>query len=332
MEVPGKVKSFWEKPEGTTGMIFAVGGGGFLLYLLYKFLPFIITLMQNTLHAVFLMIALGSILYVIFDKRARTLIWYVYKMIMKKLTGFFIDLDPISIIETYVESLQDNLSKMNEQIGSLKGQMSKLKRVIDENESSMKSNIEIANQAKQKGKNNIMILNTRQAGRLQNSNITLGNLLKKMELLYRVLSKMYENASVLLEDIKSEVDVKKRERDAIRAGYSALRSAMSIINGDPDKKELFESAMQNIADDVGKKVGEMERFMEMSQDIMDGIDIQNGIFEDKGLKMLEQWEQEGDSLLLGKDKNLFISESNISEPIMVPAKTKGKYQKILEEN
>ncbi len=329
MEVPGKIKSFWEKPEGTTGMVFAVGGGGILIYLLYKFLPFIIILMQNTLHAVLLMGALAVILYVIFDKRARTLVWYMYKMIMKKITGLFINLDPIAIIETYVESLQDNLEKMDGQIGNLKGQMSKLKRVIEENNANVKSDLEIANKAKQTGKNNIMILKTRQVGRLQESNTTLSNLLTRMELLYRVLSKMYENAGVLLEDIRSEVDVKKRERDAIKAGYSALRSAMSIINGDPDKKEMFESAMQNIADDVGKKVGEMERFMEVSKSFMDSIDIQNEIFDDKGMKMLEQWEQEGDSLLLGSDKNVIISETTVQEKVPIKVKT-NKYREILK--
>ncbi|MDD5589169.1 MAG: hypothetical protein PHP92_03895 [Candidatus Nanoarchaeia archaeon] len=329
MEVPGKIKSFWEKPEGTTGMVFAVGGGGILIYLLYKFLPFIIILMQNTLHAVLLMGALAVILYVIFDKRARTLVWYMYKMIMKKITGLFINLDPIAIIETYVESLQDNLEKMDGQIGNLKGQMSKLKRVIEENNANVKSDLEIANKAKQTGKNNIMILKTRQVGRLQESNTTLSNLLTRMELLYRVLSKMYENAGVLLEDIRSEVDVKKRERDAIKAGYSALRSAMSIINGDPDKKEMFESAMQNIADDVGKKVGEMERFMEVSKSFMDSIDIQNEIFDDKGMKMLEQWEQEGDSLLLGSDKNVIISETTVQEKVPIKVKT-NKYRETLK--
>ncbi len=331
MEVQEKIKSFWEKPEGTTGMVVAVGGGGFLIYLLYKFLPFIIILMQNTLHAIFLLIALAVVMYVIFDKRARNLVWYIYKMIMKKITGLIVDLDPISIIETYVSNLQDNLEKMDEQIGNLKGQMGKLKRVIDENDTGMKNNLELANKAKQTGKNNIVILKTRQAGRLQDSNSTLENLYKKMELLYRVLYKMYENAGVLLEDIRSEVEVKKRERDAIRTGYSALRSAMSIINGDPDKKEMFDAAMQNIADDVGKKVGEMERFIEVSRNFMDSIDIQNGVFEDKGLKMLEQWEKEGDSLLLGTDKNIFISESNNTEKEKVLVKVKeSKYHSILK--
>ena len=43
-------KSFWEKPEGKTGMFFTLllAGGG--LYFLYKALPYLINIVENTLH------------------------------------------------------------------------------------------------------------------------------------------------------------------------------------------------------------------------------------------------------------------------------------------
>ena len=74
---------------------------------------------------------------------------------------------------------------------------------------------------------------------------------------------------------------------------------MSIIKGDPDKRAMFDQAMQGIADDVANKVGEMERFMELSSDFMNSIDLQEGIFEEKGMKMLEEYEKKSTLLLLG---------------------------------
>ena len=78
-----------------------------------------------------------------------------------------------------------------------------------------------------------------------------------------------------------------------------MKSAMSIIKGDPDKRAMFDQAMQHVADDVANKVGEMERFMEMSSDFMQSIDLQEGIFEEKGLAMLEEYEKKSTLLLLG---------------------------------
>ena len=63
------------------------------------------------------------------------------------------------------------------------------------------------------------------------------------------------------------------------ASHTAMKSAMNIIAGNSDKKEMFDLALEAMADDVSNKVGEMERFMELSENFMDSIDLQNGIFE-----------------------------------------------------
>ena len=65
---------------------------------------------------------------------------------------------------------------------------------------------------------------------------------------------------------------------------------------------MFDQAMEVVADDIGRKVGEMEEFMEISDKFMSSIDLQNGIFEEQGLEMLEKWEKEGASFLLKDDE------------------------------
>ena len=65
---------------------------------------------------------------------------------------------------------------------------------------------------------------------------------------------------------------------------------------------MFDEALEAVADDVSQKVGEMERFMEVSSSFMDSIDLQNGVFEQEGLEMLEKWEKESFSKLLGEEK------------------------------
>lgn len=321
-------KTFWQKPEGVTGLLFAGGiiiGGG---YLLYQALPYLISLAQNALYFGLLMIALASLIYMIIDPRLRNLIFYGYKSVMRWITGLFVQIDPICILKSYVEDLENNLSKMSKQIGKLRGQMHKLNEIIFNNRKEIQSNLSLANKAKTINKDAIVILKTRKAGRLQDSNMRLEDLYKKMEILYRVLVKMYENSEILKEDIADQVEVKKQEREAIQASHSAMKSAMSVISGDPDKKIMFDMALEAIADDVSKKVGEMERFMELSSSFMDSIDLQNGIFEEEGLKMLDKWEKEGVSLLLGNDKANIIASSNndnevldLNEPIKLTDKS-----------
>jgi len=67
---------------------------------------------------------------------------------------------------------------------------------------------------------------------------------------------------------------------------------------------MFDQAMEHVADDVANKIGEMEQFMEMSSDFMDSIDLQNGVFEEKGMKMLEEYEKKSTLLLLGGQEQM----------------------------
>ena len=107
---------------------------------------------------------------------------------MRAITGMFVNIDPIGILETYIESLQNNLSEMNIHIAKLKGQIQKIKTIIASNEAEMNESLQMAEQAKKKNNMDVVVINTRQYGRLEESNKRFSDLLGKMEILYRVLA------------------------------------------------------------------------------------------------------------------------------------------------
>ncbi len=317
MEAPQmKPKSFWKRPEGVTGLLFLVALVGVLGFVLVNFGAAILSFIGTTIGLVVAGLVLLAIIYMVLDPRMRNLVFYMYKSVMRAITGMFVQIDPIGILKTYVDELQGNLRKMNKQISQLRAQMHKLKEQIVNNEREISSNLKIAGKAKESNKRNVMILKSRRAGRLKDSNIKLEELYKKMEVLYRVLTKMYENSAILAEDITDQVAVKEQERKAIHASHGAMNSAMSVIQGDPDQRAMFDMAMENITEDVANKVGEMERFMEVSANFMDSVDLQNGVFEEEGLNMLEQWEKESNSLLLGEEKSTLLLQANNDSEVL----------------
>lgn len=301
-------KSFWKKPEGITGLLFLlalVAGGGFLLV---TALPTLVALTQNVLYLSLMLLAVAAIGYVVFDPKMRNLVWYMYKSAMRRITSFFVTIDPIGILKNYVEDLQKNLGKMRTQIGAIRGQSRKLEALIKKNREEIEQQMQLAKAAKEKGMERQLLLSSRKAARLKDSNEKYASLLKRMDVLYRILNKMHQNSEILLEDTKDQVALKEQERKAIRTSHSAMKSAMSVISGDPDQRAMFDAAMEAVADDVANKLGEMERFMEMSSDFMNSIDLQKGIFEEEGMKMLEKWEKESSLLLLKKENNTNLEE------------------------
>jgi phage shock protein A len=324
---PVKPKSFWQRPEGVTGGLFLVAG---IAAAAYYLLPILSKIVWEGVNLAIGLGVLGGLVYIILDPKVRNLVWYMYKSLMRWITGIFVQIDPIGILKSYIDDLKSSLGKMSTQIANLKGQMYKLSEMIKQNQRDIQNNLGLASKAKEVGRDSIMVLKARKAGRLQESNMKLDDLYKRMEVLYRVLVKMYENSEIMLEDLKDQVSVKEQEYKAIKASHSAMRSAQAILSGNSDKKYMYDMALEAMANDVGQKVGEMERFMDMSRNVMDSIDLQNGVFEEEGLELLEKWEKEGVSMLLGGEKQSIINQSKNTAGALdlnAPLKTPGKAER-----
>ncbi|MFT4687453.1 MAG: phage shock protein A, partial [Neolewinella sp.] len=276
-------KVFWKRPEGVTGLIFLTALAAGIAFLIASFWTLISSFIFTTLGIVVSVAVLGAILFSVLDPRTRALFGYMYKSAMRSVTGVFVNIDPIGILKTYIESLENNLQDMRKQIGKLRGQIRHLKTLVETNETEINKQLKLAQIAKERDKKQQMILSSRRAARLRESNQKYSALLTKMDVLSRVLNKMHDNSEVLLEDTRDQVELRIVERKAIRASHGAMSSAMSVINGNPDQRAMFDAAMEGITEDVANKVGEMERMMDLSNEFMSSVDLQNGVFADEGL-------------------------------------------------
>lgn len=318
-----KMRNFWQRPEGKLGAVVLIAIVVLLGVYAGPIGNFIIGLTAVTWKLVLFIVSVGIILYVLLDPKFRTLVWYMYKSIMRWITGLFVQLNPIKILESYIDYLYKNLKEMDVHIGKLKGQIAKLKSIINKNKREMEQSLRMAEQAKKKGNRELVTINTRQYGRLKESNSRYNALLNKMQILYRVLSKIHKNSGYLIKDTENEVRMRKQELSAIKAGHSAMKRAMSIIQGDPDKKMMFDMATEAVVNDVHNKIGEMERFIEISGSFIDSIDLQNGVYEQEGLEILEKMEKEGVSFLLGdppsdipgieKEEDIYVERNRKNE-------------------
>lgn len=309
-------KGFFQRSEGKTGIIFGIPILLGLMYVLYIALPYIIVLFKNTFTAIFLGLGLFILLFILLDKRVWTLGWYVYKMVMRWITEFFVNLDPIAIIEIYIDKLKNYRDEMSEQIRILKGVIAELAQAIDVNKRDIDSSLKMASQAQKADQKLLLQVNVRKAKRREESNIRYADLKKKLDLLYQYLIKMYDNTGVVIEDISDEVTVRKKEQKAVTAGFNALKSAWSVINGDPDKRAMFDMAMEKMAEDIGTKVGAIEDFIFRSREFMNSIDLQNNMFYEEGLKMLDQLD-DPDKLLISPDEIKYVPVKIGNESVMV---------------
>ena len=216
------LKSFWEKPQGTVGMVgigALVFGAGWLIL---KNAAWLALAMSNLTTAVFMGLGLFAIAWLLSDKQFRNLIWYLYKGMIEKATSVFIEINPIGIMKVYVSELKNKRGKMNSLLGDLKKEIGKLKRDISDNKteiSTLMNKASIASKSEDRRMQARTSLNTRKAGRRKNSTIKLADILVKVNALYTQMDKMYFYSGIMIEDVEDQVDSIERERKIVHASY-----------------------------------------------------------------------------------------------------------------
>jgi hypothetical protein len=294
-------KSFWEKNEGTTGMIiialaFSLGG-----FVLFKFLPFVIALLSNIIHASILAAIIALIVFIGTSPRTSFVIGYVFKKISRLITYAIIKDDPFEFLRYCRDRIAKQAATLEMHVNNLHGQKIALKRVIDGNTNERAKAAAIA---KKSPETSVGKVNRRQFMRLSESNEKLAKVYRIMEVLGAALAKYQDACNMLIEDTDNEIAVRETEYRALSTGYSAIQAAKKIINGGSDAQEDFDLTIQYLEQDVGEKMGEIEGFLKTSQNFIAGFDLQNDMYDQQALEELERWTKQGDSLLLSDKSNL----------------------------
>lgn len=287
-----KVKGFFERPEGKLGMVVIVAMVVGVLIGLDKITPFLIRVLENTIHtAILIGVILGAI-FLITNKQFQAICINLFKNTMRWITGWVITIDPIGILKNYLDEMKANMSKMQDQITKLNGQKHNLIQTINKRKTEGEQHEKMALAAKKKGDMHNATLYARKMERAVDSVNKLEVPLQKMEMIHTVLTKMKKNIHLLYEDTKDEILVREEEYEGIKSAHAAMSSAQKLINGS-SQKEMFEQSMEFLAEDIAMKIGEMDEIMEASTNFMDSIDLQNSVWDEKGLATLERIEKGG---------------------------------------
>lgn len=208
----------------------------------------------------------------------------------------------------------ENIAKTGEQIGKLRGSISTLTKKRDIAQEDLNNEAALTKQAQSKGIQTQIILHSNQVARLEKMINTYNALLQKLIGLKDVLQKIYENTQVIYQDTKNDIDMKEAEWDSIKQANSAMKSALSAINGDPDQRAIYEQALGYMQDDLGLKIGEMEQFLLDTSNIMQTIDLQTDANVDRGLAIVSKLEHNADTML-----NKFIQPIQIEHKPIINA-------------
>lgn len=304
MDLPstqGKKRSFWKKPEGITGALM-IGGltiaGG---YGLYQILPTLLYLAKNTIYLGLMIGFIALVIYVVTNREFQVLASTVFKLAMRKLTNFFVTIEPIAVLRIKISEFNKSIEKMGDQISKLTAEIQKVDRQMMNIKKEHDDTLARAQVAKKNGDN---MRASSEAAMLADYDAfykELAFMRKKLEKLSSMLKKLKNAAMITVDQLTRKVDLEETRAKAIRGGYNAMQEAKSVLSGNSSQREMFDMAMEALVDEVEGKLASINDFMESSAGALDTIDLNNQVAMEKGMMKLEEIEKRGDTLLLGAD-------------------------------
>lgn len=301
-----QLKSYWNRPGGKFGTLAALGIAGLIGYYVF---PILTKIVWNTFNFGIALACLGIFLYVVTHRKFRLSLFYFYEILMKKLVGIVIELDPFIIAEDYINDMQEEREKLYKQSVEVDGQKEKIDLKIKEKESEITKLMTKAQTAKEKNMLPELGNATRQIGRL---NEYIKQLTPIRDNLFRIgdyLTRIHKNSAYLIEDAKNELELKRDLYRSVTSGNRALTSALKIFKGDPEKKLMVEQSMEYLKEDIASKLANMKKAISYSSDFMRSIDLDNATYEKEGLRMLETFNPENEFKLTT------VSNTRVATPL-----------------
>lgn len=234
----------------------------------------------------------------------------LYTTICRGITKFFIKLDPLSYMDSYLERLIQKRKNLQKTRNEIAGKRVELQREVDEVLKSFQENMKNASAAKQlsekhpKGSEKyeeLKQLSAHHASMGKSDEISINKFKPMLEMFQKcetVLNKLEKNFGLSIENMKHDIKRRRREYETMKKMGYAFEQAADFINSDSKEARDFGYAIQSLEETVSQKIAYIEQFEKDSQIIMQTFDLKKQVNTNEGLELLEQFERNAHSIFL----------------------------------
>jgi phage shock protein A len=291
----------WLTPDRFRKGIAAVGIGALLWFKGLSILSFLSSVVWTGVNLAIGAAVLGAVTWLIYDGR----IFLVWKLVMNKVFNTIWGKDPIGLMEISLGKLKKMLQRARDAIGRLTGIKQQTQAALDEAAKNKEHELQLASAAK--GKSDAVAQNTH-AMQATSYDRSMQGYDQKLQVLNRLLGNMNRlekyaesNVSILsteLTESKNRLRIAEGVSDAVSSFWSIIRTGK--------ERDLFQKGMQIVDDKYFASLGEAENLTNMSEDMLNAFDLDQGVLAADGLKMLDDWEDRLNALESGSSTTPLI--------------------------
>ena len=314
-------KSPWEKPGGTLAKVMLVVLIVALCVGLYYALPYLIELTKNMLTLAALVGVLALIVFLIMNDSSRNFFKNLYFVIMRKLTGLIVEIDPIAIVKGKIKEMKNRLVKIEDGISKMRGVHVKNEKALEANKKDLQDSLKKLQLIQKNGKMEEAVLLERHNTQLDESVKKRTQNFEKSKLMIDILTKVKKSAEMKVKYTEEEIKLKEEDYELMKANHKALSSIKSLIN--PQTDDAFDMAMEKMDTDISLYIGEMDEFLDSG--VIDDINLDNALSSVKSQAILDKYNNGGFDAILGDSRELATRDANISKLQESSNKLSNKY-------
>lgn len=297
-DVGGRVRGFWERREGTTGMVVvtlaAIGifmGWGVIA-------PFVVATLLNTVYAGVLAVLLGGVFVL------RKTLASMFQGGCRAITRIWANIDPIGIQEEDLKSDQRELLALDSNRDDLSGQINGFETEEEATQKSIDEAMGLVREARDKIQKEKLSSSEQEA--MQRQLLLSGNeatrqreYLKSLQSLKATLIEIDQFAEkwrgqldYLIKDRQSFINISKKQRRMSITGSNMVSRMKNILHVDPDRVYLVNAAIEAQGEQFNQRVGVIKNFARTYRDTLAKGDLKNEANAKMALRQLEEWERQ----------------------------------------
>jgi len=251
------------------------------------FLPEIIEAMKNIYIFLGFGIPLAFItLYAILNP---FMVWSSIITLQVKLRNLMIKMDPLSVMDRYVDFLTNKLRKLNKSIDVLLGKKQKGEREMETLKESYKSHMELAAAAYKQGKQSIAGTEGLKAQTDKGRMDRLKPLLDRTYTSLELMQNLAEASSTTIDRLTYQIDSKRKEFELNKEIFKGLKSAEDFINSDNEAARAYGQSIKELEEQTTQYIGYIDGFEKRSKTLTDSIAVEKQANIDAGLTELQNY-------------------------------------------
>ncbi len=323
-------KSFWKRPEGPFGIVALCAlilGGAFGLY---EILPFLISLLTDTLHMIGLAAILIAVLWLVFNPTFRTAVSNLFQNGVRFFASWVVETDPIGILRNNLDDMKKAKYDLDQTLQRFAGSDEKLQRSI----SAKSDEINDLGRKASEGRANGQRRNRSDGARaliagapdLPRTGRHVDARRKAIQALEDQTSKMLKTfqhwsqiADSKIQRTENKVNFLAEQRKMILDAKATLGVGQRLLRGNPEQLKMVDMALDYLEEDTSRTLGEIREFSRYTDKLLTDDQIESGAAADEAAAKFAEFNQKllsSGSQSTGADM-IHVPGMDVPEPVRV---------------